>query len=61
MGVRNGNNSEHWLRRLVICEAIGNAVGGGDYNPVLLLPAGTAPKSLKAAWPVVGILFERPS
>jgi hypothetical protein len=34
---------------------------GGDYPPVLLLPPGTASNSLKAVWPVVGILFERPS
>ncbi len=34
---------------------------GGDYPPVVLLPPGAAANSLKTVWPVVGILFERPS
>jgi hypothetical protein len=34
---------------------------GGDYPPVVLSPPGSAPDAIKSVWPVVGILFERPS
>jgi len=63
--VAEDSDGAHYFKRLRILP--GNQVvlesldSGGDYDPIILAPHGSAGNALKRLWPVAGVLFELPS